>query len=109
MMKTTHSTYKFTLREQTEFQGSFHEQFIKIKPESLNGKPVRLDIEKLLNIRRVDDPLWAPPKFKYFVFELSDGVKISGKPTEKVCSVEAPFEKECHIQFDNMIAVEKIG
>lgn len=108
-MQITNSTYRFTLREQTEFPGQFQAKFITIKPEALNGKPVRVDIASLCTIRKVEDSGWAPPRLKYFVFELADGVKISGKPVKKTCSVQASFEKDCHIQFDNLIAVEKIG
>ena len=61
------------------------------------------------SVRKVEDSTWISRKPKYFVFEMIGGVKISGKPVEQTCSVQLPFEEDYHIQFDNLIAVEKIG
>lgn len=107
-MKTTNIFYNFTLREQSQFQGTFTAKFIKVKPEDLNGKPIKIATDKIRKICRVEDTAWAPPKLRYFLFELSDDVKISGKPVDRVCLVNTPFGKHCKVEFDNMIEVEKI-
>lgn len=108
-MKSTRSAYMFKLREQTEFPGQFMQTSIEIHPTALNGRPVKIAIADILKIHRVNDLHWAPPKLKYFVFELRDNITITGNPIEKTCLVNSSILKQCKVEFDNMVEVEKIA
>lgn len=110
-LKTTqprNTLYKFTLKGDTGFQGQFSQRFIKVHPAYLNGKPIELAVAMITRIQRVNDPGWRiSRKLMYFIFELTDGSKIAGLPNDKEFSVNTIFSKDCQVEFESILEVEK--
>ena len=101
--------YKFTLKENTEFQGQFNQASLTILPAYLNGTPIEIAVDHILKISRVDNPGWIiSHKLKYFMFELTNGTKTAGTPTQKTCSVTVPIIGLCQIEFENVVTVERM-
>ena len=101
--------YKFTLQEDTEFQGSFNQASIVIKPAYFNGTPIALDVGKIFKILRVNNPAWKiSQKLKYFIFELIDGTKIAGLPSSATLLINLPLLKECKVFYENILSIEKV-
>ncbi len=102
-------TYLFMLKKDTRIIGNFIQASIAITPESLNDTPINIAIADIQTIQRVDDTQWAPPKLKYFTFEMRDNTTITGKPLDRTCLIESAIFKQCKVEFDNMLKVEKLG
>ncbi len=101
--------YRFTLKENTEFQAQFKQEWMTIRPASLNGFPINLAIEHIVKIKKVNDPGWmVSRKLKYFVFELQDGSHIAGLPNCKSFLVNTTFSGACKIEIENILLIEKV-
>jgi hypothetical protein len=95
--------YQFILREDTEFRGRFNHTAITIKPICFNGKPLKLDVTKISKILRVNDLGWkVSQRLKYFIFELTDGAKITGLPITKTLFITMPFLESCEVLWMNI-------
>ncbi len=102
------STHIFTLKARSRISANFVQESIKVMPEALNGTPVDIAITDIRRIQRVEDRHWAPPKLKYFVFELYDDSQLAGKPLESTCYIKSPILKQCKIKFANIVTIEPV-
>jgi DNA-binding NtrC family response regulator len=90
----TEGTYNFKLKDDTRFGGKILSPFLTIQTDT---KTVRLNTGELLEIQRVEDTTFAPPKFKHFVFKLKDGSQLTGKIKDRKTLVAASFDPSYEI------------
>ena len=111
--------YTFTLHDANTFHGRFTQSVIRVNPSYMNGKPLDIAVNTIVSIQRVNDPGWLiSQRLKHFLFELSDGAKLSGIPDEKVCLVDivilqdgkvTSILRECNIEFENIREVKQVA
>lgn len=90
----TEGKYNFKLKDDTRFVGKILSPFLTIHTET---KTIRLNSGELLEIQRVDDTRFAPPKFKHFVFKLKDGSQLIGQIKDRKLLVSASFDPNYEI------------
>lgn len=88
--------YSFKMKDDTKFVGKIlSPQILKIKTEN---KDLRLNTGDLVEIARIEDRNFTPPKFKHFLFKLKDGSQIAGlKILDKKMIVKTSFEPRYQI------------
>ena len=85
----TGDKYRFKFKDGAKFVGKILSPLLRIESES---KKLTLNTGDLIEITRVEDKDFAPPRFKHFIFRLKDGSQITGKIFDKKMSVETSFD-----------------
>jgi len=92
----------FKLKDDTRFVGRILSPFLTIQTDT---KTVRLNSGELLEIQRVDDTRFAPPKFKHFIFKLKDGSQIIGQIKDRKTLVSTSFDPNYEIIPQDIISM----
>jgi len=110
--------YTFTLHGGNEFHGRFKQSVIKARSAYMNGAPFDIAVDTILSIHRVDGPRWLlARRQRYFLFELGEGIKITGVPDEKACLVDivilqgssvTSILNDCKVEFENILKVKQV-
>lgn len=99
----TRDQHSFKLKDDVKFVGK-----ILLPPElrvQTDSKIVKLRHEDLVEIIRVENTKFAPPKFKHFVFKLKDGSQITGKFLDPKMIVWTSFDPEYEIITQDIYSV----
>lgn len=94
--------FSFILKGE-KFTGKLLAESLKIKKNDKSKFQVKLD--DLLEIVRVEDKGFAPPKFKHFLFTLKDGTQMTGIFEEKTLTIETSFEFNYRINPENVYEI----
>ena len=94
--------YSFKLKDDAKFVGWIVSPSVIIQTES---KKLTLRTEELLEIVRVEEVKFTPPKFKHFVFKLKDGSQIIGKILTPKMTVETSFDPHYEINTQDLYSV----
>jgi DNA-binding NtrC family response regulator len=90
----TEGNCNFKLKDDTRFVGKILSPFLTIQTDT---KTIRLNSGELLEIQRVDDERFAPPKFKHFLFKLKDGSQLSGQIKDRKMLISTSFDPSYEI------------
>ncbi|MBD3308731.1 hypothetical protein GF339_20120 [candidate division KSB3 bacterium] len=85
----TGDKYSFKLKDDVKFTGKILSPLLKIQTDT---KKLSLNTRDLIEIVRVEDATFAPPKFKHFIFKFKNGDQITGKILDKKMNVETSFD-----------------
>jgi DNA-binding NtrC family response regulator len=85
----TGDKYRFKFKDDAKFVGKILSPLLRIESES---KKLTLNTGDLIEITRIEDKDFAPPRFKHFIFKLKDGSQITGQMFDKKMSVETSFD-----------------
>ncbi len=94
--------FSFILKGE-KFTGKLLAESLKIKKNDKSKFQVKLD--DLLEIVRVEDKGFAPPKFKHFLFTLKDGTQMTGIFEDKTLTIETSFEFNYRINPENVYEI----
>ncbi len=94
--------YNFKLKDDTRFVGKILSPFLTIQTDP---KTIHLNSGELLEIQRVDDTRFAPPKFKHFIFKLKDGSQLIGQIKDRKMLVSASFDPNYEIIPQDMVSM----
>jgi DNA-binding NtrC family response regulator len=100
--EVTGDKYSFRLKDDVKFVGRILSSALTIQTES---KKLTLKTEELLEIVRVENGKFTPPKFKHFVFKLKDGSQIIGKILTPKMTVETSFDPDYEINTQDLYSV----
>jgi DNA-binding NtrC family response regulator len=90
----TEGNYSFKLKDDTRFIGKILSPFLTIQTDT---KTIRLNTGELLDIQRMEDTKFAPPKFQHFVFKLKDGSQLVGNIKDRKMLVSTSFDSNYQI------------
>ena len=93
----TGDKYSFKLKDDVKFTGKIVSPLLKIQTENK-----KLDI---VEITRVEDPNFAPPRFKHFVFKFKNGDQITGKILDKKMNVATSFDPMYQITTQDLYSI----
>jgi DNA-binding NtrC family response regulator len=99
----TGDQYSFKLKDDVKFVGK-----ILLPPElriQTGSKIVRLRPEDVVEIVRVEDTKFAPPKFRHFAFKLKDGSQITGKFLDPKMIVWTSFDSDYGIITQDIYSI----
>lgn len=86
----TGDKYSFKLKDDAKFHGKFQSPLmIRVQTEN---KKIAINTGDLIEITRVEDSAFAPPKFKHFSFKLKDGSQVNGNILDKTLCVATSFD-----------------
>ncbi len=85
----TGDKYRFKFKDDSKFMGKIVSPVLNIQTEK---KKLRLKTWNVVEIIRIEDEGFAPPKFKHFLFRLKDGSQIAGQILDKRMDVETSFD-----------------
>ena len=94
--------YFFTLKNNERFKGKFVSRSLHIQRDK---SEFQIKTENLVEIARVDDTSFAPPKLKHFEIKLEDGSQLAGRILDKTIMVETSFDKSHQINVQDLYAV----
>jgi hypothetical protein len=103
--KVSDGSYFFQLREKERFMGKFLTSSLRIQKDS---SKFRIKTSDLVEILRVEDTSFAPPKLKHFEFSLKDGSQLTGQILDKVIEVRTSFHDRHRIAIQDLYAVASI-
>lgn len=101
-LKIKGDQYSFKFKDDVKFKGKILSPFLKIETEN---KKFKFNTGDLVEIFRVEDAQFAPPKFRYFVFKFKDGNQITGKILDTTMDVETPFDPSYQINPQNLYSL----
>ncbi len=90
----TGEEFSFKMKDGAKFVGKILAATLKIESEN---KTMRLDTRELLEVIRVEDTNFTPPKFRHFLFKLKDGSQITGQIVDKKMGVKTSFDPSYQI------------
>ena len=85
----TGDKYRFKFKDDSKFVGKIVSPVINIQADK---KKLRLKTWNIVEIIRIEDDSFAPPKFKNFLFRLKDGSQIAGQILDKRMDIETSFD-----------------
>ncbi len=98
----TGDKYSFKLKDDAKFLGKIASLSLKIESEH---KKLLLNTGDLVEIIRVEDDHFSPPKFKHYVFRLKDGSQITGKILDKKMKIDTSFDQDYQINPQDIHSV----
>lgn len=98
----TGDKYSFQLKDGVKFVGKIVSATLHIQTES---KKLNLAPEDLIEIVRVEEAKFTPPRFKHFVFKLKDGSQLTGKILSPKITVETSFDPHYEVITQDLYAV----
>lgn len=97
--RITVDNYSFKLKDDAKFIGKILSPMLKLESEN---KKLSLSTDRLVEIIRVEDDHFSPPKFQYFLFRLNDGSQITGNILDKKIIVETSFDASYQFNPQNL-------
>lgn len=99
----TGDKYSFKLKNDIRFVGKIlMPVFLQFETEHQKH---RLNIENIVEILRVEDTKFAPPKFKHFAVKLNDGSCLTGKIKDPKLLVSASFDPNYEVQTQDIYSI----
>jgi DNA-binding NtrC family response regulator len=98
----TGHVYSFKLKDDVKFKGEILSPLLAIQTEA---KKLTLNTGDLIEILRVDDTRFAPPKFRHFVFKLKDGSQITGQILDAKMIVQTSFDPDYEIMTQDIYSI----
>ena len=98
----TEGKCNFKLKDDTRFVGKILSPFLTIQTDT---KTVHLNSGELLELQRVDDTRFAPPKFKHFIVKLKDGSQLIGQIKDRKMLVSTSFDPNYEIIPQDIVSV----
>lgn len=92
----------FKLKDETRFVGKILSPFLTIVTGT---KTIRLNSGEVLEIQRVEDTRFAPPKFKHFVFTLKDDSRLTGQLKDRKLLVATSFDPNYEIIPQDIVSM----
>lgn len=84
----------------------------------MNGRPINLAMVTIIRMQRIEGPTSEiSRRLRYFIFELNNGMKITGTPHCKICLVDIIIVKDgevetvirnCKIEFEHIVEVTQM-
>ena len=100
--KTTGDRYTFKLKDGERFKGKILSHVLRVRRDK---SKFRLNSADLVEILRVEDHRFAPPKLKHYAFKLKDGSQIAGMLLDKTIDVETSFDAFHQINVEDLESV----
>lgn len=94
--------YSFKLKDGAKFKGKILSPFLKIETEN---KKLKLNTGDLVEIIRIEDTRFAPPKFRHYVFKFKDGDQIAGNIIDTTMELETPFDPGYQINPQDLYSI----
>ena len=85
----TGDKYRFKFKDDSKFVGKIVSSVLHIQTEK---KKLRLKTWNIVEIIRIEDESFAPPKFKHFLLRLKDGSQIAVQILDKRMDIETSFD-----------------
>jgi len=102
--KMTGDKYIFKLKDGERFTGKILSPFLRIQKK--DKSKFRINIEDVIEIIRIEDSHFVPPKFKHFVFRLKDSNRIvADKILDKTIRVGTSFNPSYQVDVQELDAV----
>lgn len=95
--------YSFKLKNKERFTGTFHSDFFCV--EKKDKAKIKIDINNLIEIIRVENEQFMPPRFEHFIFELKDGTQAAGKFLDQMIKVETASKAFNQIKVQDLYSV----
>jgi len=95
-------SYLFTLKDNERFKGKILSHFLHVQRDK---SEFRINTGDLVEITRIEDTSFAPPKLKHFEFKLKDGSQLAGKILDKTITVKTSFDASHQINVQDLYAV----
>lgn len=98
--------YLFQLKDQERFKGRFVSSSLRMKRDS---SKFRIRTAEIVEIVRVEDTNFAPPKLKHFEIKLKDGSQLAGMIIDKTIDIETSFAPVHRLTLQDVYAVSMVS
>ena len=98
----TGDKYRFKFKDDSKFVGKILSPVLHIQTEK---KKLRLKTWNIVEIVRIEDEGFAPPKFKHFLLRLKDGSQIAAQILDKRLDVETSFDAAYQINPQELASI----
>jgi len=105
--KSTGDKFSFTLEDEEKLMGKILSKSLLINKKKDNTK-FRINTDTIVEIMRVEDTSFTPPRFKHFVLKLKDGDQLAGEILDKTIAVGTNFNPNYQINPRSLYEVVSV-
>ncbi len=107
-VRKTPFDYNFTLKNNEHFSGTLLADTLSVRSTAKDQPVFHIKTRDLIEIIRVDDPMFVSPKLKYFVFKLKNGDQIIGIFAEKTIAVKTAYASRRQIDVLDLYEIKSL-
>lgn len=98
----TGDKYSFRLRNDERFQGKILTSYLNVKRDESKFHIKTVDLVEIL---RVDDEQFTPPKLKHFILKLKDGSQLAAQILDEAIKVRTSFDRSHLVKIQDLYSL----